>query len=198
MNLYLTDFEREKLERVRVGIAGAGGLGSNVAMHLVRAGIRKFTIADFDVVSVSNLNRQFFFRDQIGKKKVEALKENLLRIESDLDLELADIKLDEVNAAKFFVACDIIVEAFDNVESKAMLARVVVGAGKTLVTASGIGGWGDSNKIKVGRLGPHIITVGDGSSAVGEGGVSPESPRVGIVSAMQANAVIAVLLGLEP
>ena len=198
MNLYLTDFEREKLERVRVGIAGAGGLGSNVAMHLVRAGIRKFTIADFDVVNVSNLNRQFFFRDQIGMKKVEALKENLLRIEPDLDLELADIKLDEVNAAKFFAACDIIVEAFDNVESKAMLARVAVGAGKTLVTASGLGGWGGSNKIKVGRLGPHIITVGDGSSAVGEGGMNPESPRVGIVSAMQANAVIAVLLGLEP
>ena len=197
-NLYLTDFEREKLERARVGIAGAGGLGSNVAMHLVRAGVRKFTIADFDVVNVSNLNRQFFFRDQVGMKKVEALKENLLRIEPCLEIELADIKLDDANTAEFFSACDIVVEAFDNVQSKAMLARAILGGGKTLVVASGLGGWGRSNEIKVGQLGPNIITVGDGSSAVGEDGANPESPRVGIVSAMQANAVVAKLLGLEP
>ena len=61
-NPYLTPAERAVLERARIGIAGAGGLGSNCAMHLVRAGVRRLVVADFDVVGESNLNRQFFFR----------------------------------------------------------------------------------------------------------------------------------------
>ena len=80
-NPYLTPAERAVLERARIGIAGAGGLGSNCAMHLVRAGVRRLVVADFDVVGESNLNRQFFFRDQLGMKKVAALKANLLRID---------------------------------------------------------------------------------------------------------------------
>ena len=80
------------LESARVGIAGAGGLGSNCAMHLVRAGVQHITVVDFDVVNESNLNRQFFFRDQLGQKKVEAIKENLLRIEPDADIRaVADL-----------------------------------------------------------------------------------------------------------
>ena len=102
VNTYLTETEREILEKARIGIAGAGGLGSNCAMHLVRAGLRKFVICDFDVVSASNLNRQFFFRDQIGRKKVAALGENLRRIEPELDLELCDIRLDSESVRKLF------------------------------------------------------------------------------------------------
>ena len=89
MNTYLTKTEREILEDAKVGIAGAGGLGSNCAMHLVRAGVKRLVIADFDVVSESNLNRQFFFRDQLGMKKVEALKANLLRINPEAEVEIA-------------------------------------------------------------------------------------------------------------
>ncbi|MBQ8126560.1 MAG: ThiF family adenylyltransferase, partial [Kiritimatiellae bacterium] len=96
-NLSLTDGERARLEGARVGIAGAGGLGSNCAQHLVRAGVRKFVIADFDTVAESNLNRQFFFRDQIGRKKVDALAENLRRIEPDLELDCRDVKLTPEN-----------------------------------------------------------------------------------------------------
>ena len=87
-NTYLTERERRILENAKVGIAGAGGLGSNCAMHLVRAGVKKLVIADFDVVSESNLNRQFFFRDQLGRKKVDALAENLRRIEPGLELDI--------------------------------------------------------------------------------------------------------------
>ena len=93
-NTYLKDEERAALESARIGIAGAGGLGSNCAMHLVRAGVRHLTVADFDVVNESNLNRQFFFRDQLGQKKVDALKTNLLRIDPEADIRAVDKRLD--------------------------------------------------------------------------------------------------------
>ena len=106
-NTYLAPEERAALESVRVGIAGAGGLGSNCAMHLVRSGVKHITIADFDVVNESNLNRQFFFRDQIGQKKVEAIKANLLRIEPDADIRAVDIRLDASSAREIFADCGI-------------------------------------------------------------------------------------------
>ena len=124
-NTYLTECERRILESARVGIAGAGGLGSNVAMLLVRAGIRKFVIADFDEVNESNLNRQFFFRGQVGEKKVEALARNLRLVEPDLELELCDARLTGGNVAEVFAGCDVVVEAFDAAESKTMLPSVL-------------------------------------------------------------------------
>ena len=125
-NAYLSDRERRILENAVVGIAGAGGLGSNCAMHLVRAGVRRFVIADFDVVGESNLNRQFFFRDQLGRKKVDALAENLRRIESDLELDLRDVRLAPDNIDWTFSGCSVIVEAFDSADAKAMLLHAVL------------------------------------------------------------------------
>ena len=194
-NTYLAPEERAARESARVGIAGAGGLGSNCAMHLVRAGVKHITIADFDVVSESNLNRQFFFRDQLGMKKVEALKTNLLRIEPDADIRIADVRLDADSTRDLFADCAIVVEAFDAVAAKAMLLAALAGSGKRLVTASGLAGWGRSNAMRVRRMG-NIVAVGDGETAVGEG-AAPASPRVGIAAAMQANSVVAMLLGEE-
>ena len=195
-NTYLTPEERAALESVRVGIAGAGGLGSNCAMHLVRSGVKHITISDFDVVNESNLNRQFFFRDQIGQKKVEALKANLLRIEPDADIRIVDTKLDASSTKELFADCTIVVEAFDVVEAKAMILAALAGSGKKLVTASGLAGWGRSNAMKVRKMG-NIVAIGDGETSVGDG-AAPVSPRVGIAAAMQANAVVSLLLGCEP
>ena len=194
-NTYLTPSERAVLEAARVGIAGAGGLGSNCAMHLVRAGVRHLTVVDFDVVNESNLNRQFFFRDQLGLKKVEALKANLLRIDPDADIRSVDLRLDAASALKTFADCDIVVEAFDVVEAKAMLVAALAPSGKRIVTASGLAGWGRSNAMQVRRMG-NIVAVGDGETAVGDN-AAPASPRVGIAAAMQANSVVAMLLGKE-
>ena len=194
-NTYLTSEERAALESARVGIAGAGGLGSNCAMHLVRAGVKHLTIADFDVVNESNLNRQFFFRDQIGQKKVEALKANLLRIEPDADIRIVDTKLDASSTKELFADCTIVVEAFDVVEAKAMILAALAGSGKKLVTASGLAGWGRSNAMRVRKMG-NIVAIGDGETSVGAG-VAPASPRVGIAAAMEANAVVSLLLGCE-
>ena len=194
-NTYLTPSERAVLEAARVGIAGAGGLGSNCAMHLVRAGVRHLTVVDFDVVNESNLNRQFFFRDQLGLKKVEALKANLLRIDPGADIRSVDLRLDAASARETFADCDIVVEAFDVVEAKAMLVAALAPSGKRIVTASGLAGWGRSNAMQVRRMG-NIVAVGDGETAVGES-AAPASPRVGIAAAMQANSVVAMLLGEE-
>ena len=195
-NTYLTPEERAALESVRVGIAGAGGLGSNCAMHLVRSGVKHITIVDFDVVNESNLNRQFFFRDQIGQKKVEAIKANLLRIEPDADIRAVDMRLDASSAREVFADCGIVVEAFDAVDAKVMLVSAFASSGKKLVTASGLAGWGRSNAMRVRKMG-SIVAIGDGETSVGDG-AAPVSPRVGIAAAMEANAVVSLLLGCEP
>ena len=195
-NPYLMPEERAVFDRVRVGVAGAGGLGSNCAMHLVRAGIRHLVVADFDVVSESNLNRQFFFRDQVGMKKVDALKANLLRIDPEADIEAVDAKLDAASARELFEACDIVVEAFDVAEAKTMILSTLMPLGMRLVTASGLAGWGKSNAMRVRKMGANVVVVGDGETGVATD-VAPVSPRVGIAAAMEANAVVAWLLGKE-
>ena len=194
VNTYLNARERRILESAVVGIAGAGGLGSNCAMHLVRAGVKKLVIADFDVVGESNLNRQFFFRDQLGRKKVDALAENLRRIEPDLSLDLRDVRLAPDNIDWTFSGCSVIVEAFDSADAKAMLLHALLPLGKPIVSASGIAGWGRSLAIGQRRIGKNLILIGDTSSDVSNG-LAPFSPRVGIAAAMEANAVVSLLLG---
>ena len=197
-NPLLTDAERAALEGAKVGVAGAGGLGSNCAAHLVRSGVKRLVVADFDVVSESNLNRQFYFRDQLGRKKVDALAENLRRIEPELDLTLVDERLDASRALELFADCDVVVEAFDVADAKAMLVAAMLPTGKRIVTASGMAGWGRSNAMRLRRMGSRLVAVGDGESEVGVAGGRPHSPRVGIAAAMQANAVVALILGREP
>lgn len=195
-NPYLTPAERAVLEKVRIGVAGAGGLGSNCAMHLVRSGIRHLVVADFDVVGESNLNRQFFFRDQLGMKKVDALKANLLRIDPEVDVQAVDVRLDAASTRELFEDCDIVVEAFDVVEAKTMILSTLMPLGMRLVTASGLAGWGKSNAMRVRKMGANVVVVGDGETGVATD-VAPASPRVGIAAAMEANAVVAWLLGKE-
>ncbi|MPM55743.1 hypothetical protein SDC9_102540 [bioreactor metagenome] len=197
-NLNLSPAERAVLETAVVGIAGAGGLGSNCAAHLVRAGVRRLVIADFDTVAPGNLNRQFFFRDQIGCRKVEALKENLLRIEPDLELEMHDLRIDGDNIHALFASCAVVAEAFDAAAAKTMLLRELLPTGKTVVSVSGIAGWGRSGALKLRRVGANLILIGDLERGVDPGShLYPASPRVGIAAAMQANSIVATLLKQE-
>ena len=196
-NTYLTERERHILENAKVGIAGAGGLGSNVAMLLVRAGMKKLVIADFDIVNESNLNRQFFFRRQLGEKKIAALAENLRMIEPDLDLSLHDVRLTPENTDFVFAGCNVVVEAFDSAEAKAMLLHSLLPTGKPIVSATGLAGWGRSNDIRVRKVGRNLILVGDQTRDVRDG-FAPVGVRVGIVAAMQANSVVSLLLGEDP
>jgi sulfur carrier protein ThiS adenylyltransferase len=109
------------------GIAGAGGLGSNVAAALVRSGIGKLIIADFDTVSLPNLNRQFYFAAQTGMKKCNALKENLLAINPLARIEVHDCRVTPQNASAIFSECNIVVEAFDSAEEKSWFAEYMTG-----------------------------------------------------------------------
>ena len=193
-NTYLTDRERSILENAKVGIAGAGGLGSNVAMLLVRAGMKKLVIADFDTVNESNLNRQFFFRHQLGEKKIDALAANLHLIEPALTLELHDVRLSPENADWVFAGCQIIVEALDSADGKAMLLHALLPLGKPVVSAMGLAGWGRSNDIRVRKVGRNLILVGDQTRDVRDG-FAPVGVRVTIAAAMQANSVVSLLLG---
>ena len=138
-------FSGEELKRIagtRIGIAGAGGLGSNCAMNLVRCGFVRFIIVDFDVVEESNLNRQFYFANQIGKPKVDALKENLMRINPDLSIKTYQLKLDKHNMGTIFQPCHAVVEAFDKPECKAEMTEAFMATDKLLVCASGLAGFG--------------------------------------------------------
>ena len=110
----------DKLKGKDIFIAGAGGLGSNVAMLLVKAGADRLSIIDFDSIEPANINRQFYFRDQVGMKKVKALKENLLRINPDINIAIADVRMTSDNSDDVIpVKPDIILECFDGAESKA-------------------------------------------------------------------------------
>ena len=168
-NTYLTERERRILENAKVGIAGAGGLGSNVAMLLVRAGMKRLVIADFDTVNESNLNRQFFFRHQLGEKKIDALAANLHLIEPELMLELHDVHLSLDNVDRVFAGCQAIVEALDSAEGKAMLLHALLPIGKPVVSAIGLAGWGRSNDIRVRKVGRNLILVGDQTRDVRDG-----------------------------
>lgn len=198
MNLdpYNTPEQRAKLQAARIGIAGAGGLGSNCAHHLVRAGVARLKIVDFDTVSESNLNRQFYFPDQLGRVKVEALRDNLLRLNPELEIEVVRCKLTPDNIVETFAGCDIVVEAFDVAENKHMLITRLLPTGKKIVGASGLGGFGASNDIKINTYGSNLWIIGDLTRGVG-GDCQPHSPRVGIAAAMQANTVAALILGEE-
>ncbi len=190
-------FSAEQLARiaaVRVGIAGAGGLGSNCAQMLVRSGFTQLTIADFDVVEAANLNRQFFFPDQLGRPKVEALRENLLRLNPDLRANFVNRRIDADNAPETFAGCDVIVEAFDRAEYKKMLAEVFYNAVPLYISASGLGGWGNSDSITVRRVNSRFYLVGDSVTEANEA-APPCAPRVHIAAAKQADLVLAYALG---
>lgn len=181
------------LRKATVGIAGCGGLGSNAAVMLTRAGVGHLVVVDHDIVAPENLNRQHFFQDQIGKPKVEAIGETLKRINPDLDYVSYQVKLIPVNIPHLFKNVDVLIEAFDDAEQKAMLIETWTNLHnkKPLIAASGVAGYGKCEDIKINRMG-ELIIVGDLCSPLSEGLIAP---RVMIVSAIQANLAIEYLLG---
>ena len=182
-----------KIENFTIGIAGAGGLGSNCALNLVRSGFKHFVICDFDVVEPSNLNRQFYFQDQLGMPKVEALAANLRRINPDMEITSLPIKITSGNARETFAGCDVIVEAFDRAEAKRMLVEAFYSSGKFLVAASGLAGWGNADAIMTLQVHDYFYMVGDLVSEVGTD-KPPCAPRVNIAAAKQADLILELAL----
>lgn len=151
---------------MKIGIAGVGGIGSNVAMHLVRSGVTNLKFGDFDKIEKSNLNRQFYFENQIGEYKAKALVENLTKI-SQGKYEYEIIKFDESNIRDFFSDCDILVEGFDKKECKQMFVEELYDGKRLTITVSGIGGV-DSSDIQIIRRMKNLYMVGDMKSDISE------------------------------
>lgn len=181
------------LASVRVGIAGAGGLGSNCAALLARSGIRAFTIVDFDRVESSNLNRQFYFTEDLGQFKVEALGRRLRALDDGLDLRLINRRLEADNIAGIFADCAVVVEALDEAAHKAVLCNALAGRA-FLVCASGLGGFGKP-ALSVRRLGKSMVCVGDFVTEA-DGDNPPLAPRVLQAAALQADLVLEHILAL--
>jgi len=189
----------DHLKNFRVGIAGAGGLGSNCAAALARSGIGTIVIVDFDRVEQSNLSRQFYFSGQTGMMKTDALKENLLRIRPEIKILAFQVKLDRENIQSVFAGCDVIVEAFDSSDMKEMIIESVQKElpGVPLVVGSGLAGWGRNEIIKFRKIDETLYLCGDEMTETSDD-LPPLAPRVGIVANMQANTVVDILLRISP
>lgn len=181
------------LEKATVGIAGAGGLGSNIAVALSRIGIGKLIIADFDVVEPSNLNRQQFFMKQLGEPKVKALKDTLLKINPYQKLDCHNVKITADNIKDIFKDCTILIEAFDRAEEKTMLIKEGIALGKTIIAASGVAGYGDNDSIITKKVNDRFYVVGDFENEA-RPGLGLMAPRVMIAAAKQANLAVELLL----
>ncbi len=186
---------RSHLSKFRVGIAGAGGLGSNCAVALARSGVGTLIIADYDIIEAPNLNRQYYFTDQIGQMKTIALKENISRINPNVSVIAHQKRLDKFNIPEIFSGCNIIVEAFDSSDMKEMLIETVQTKmpGIPLIIGSGMAGWGNSELIRYRKIDNTLYVCGDESTEVSED-IPPMAPRVGMVASMQANVVIELLM----
>jgi len=189
----------EKLRNTCIGIAGCGGLGSNCAMALARAGVGRLVIADFDTVTPENLGRQYYFRDQVGQKKVLALQENIRRVDPGIDVQVHDVCLGPDEVLHIFKDCQVIVEAFDRADMKLMIIETVSERfpDKFIIAGSGLAGYGANNALRTRRLG-NLFVCGDETSEVTPE-LPPLAPRVGVVAAMQANQVLEIVMDdMEP
>jgi sulfur carrier protein ThiS adenylyltransferase len=184
-----------KFSRAVIGIAGLGGLGSRVAWALARLFPAKLIIADFDVVELSNMNRQEYFLEQIGLPKVNATRDNIQKINPYVAVETHQVRLTPENIPQVFGQAHIIAECFDKPDQKQMLVETVLNKMKNaaVVSVSGLAGYGRSNAILTRKLSPRHILVGDLESASGPGrGLM--APRVGVAAYHQANAIVELIV----
>lgn len=186
---------RMNLKKSSVGIAGVGGLGSNIAVSLARAGIGRLVIVDFDKVEESNLNRQYYFFDQIGMYKVEALKKTLFRINKSLKVEVLNYRLMKNKMDKPFHNVDVVVEALDKAETKTMFIEEIMQKLPEIpiVGCSGVAGYGHSDRIITKKL-RNLYLVYDEEARDSDVDVLM-APRVILMANWQANLVLEILLG---
>ena len=177
-------------------IAGLGGLGSNVAYSLARIGVGHLHLIDFDVVDITNLNRQQYFMEHIGMPKTDALKSLLLKINPYLDIRTDCVKVTEANLKELFEDAQIVCEAFDNPEAKAMLVNGILEyfPEKKLVSATGMAGYESSNTICTKRMMKNFYLCGDRVTEPTYGN-GLMAPRVAICAAHEANMITRLLLG---
>lgn len=185
----------EKMKAAHVGIAGLGGLGSNIATALARSGIGHLTLVDFDTVELSNINRQAYTLSHIGMAKTKALSEIIRGINPFCEITAHNARVDEHNCAALFADCGIVCEAFDGAESKSMLVNTLLSANKAvkIISGNGMAGFGRANEIKTKKLSERLYVCGDFSTDVADGeGLT--AARVIICAGHQASKVCELVL----
>lgn len=187
---------QNKISTARVAVCGLGGLGSNIAIALARAGVGHLHLIDFDRVDLTNLNRQQYAVGQLGQYKTDALRETLSLVSPYCDVTCDTIQVTEENLPDLLKAEDYICEAFDRAEAKAMLVSGVLEhfPEKYLVAASGLAGLGSANTIQTRRVSKRFYLCGDGTSdsSVGLGLVAS---RVLVCAAHEANMILRLIAG---
>ena len=186
----------KRFSSATVAVCGLGGLGSNIAIALARAGIGKLILIDFDRVDITNLHRQQYKANQIGRYKTAALAENLLEIAPYTEVKTVTVKITEDNFRDFLKDVDIVCEAFDNAESKAMLVNSVLEQLPEcyLVAASGMAGMDTPNTIKTRKIMKRFYLCGDEVSDVAST-IGLVAPRVMLCAAHQAHTILRILAG---
>jgi sulfur carrier protein ThiS adenylyltransferase len=184
-----------KLKTKTIGIAGLGGLGSNAAISLARAGIGTLILIDFDRVELSNLNRQAYFLENLGMYKTDAIADIIFRINPYINLILKQTTITEQNCMDLFADANLVIEAVDDAESKEMIIETILTESKTMpvIAGSGMAGYGKNSTITETKIG-RLILMGDDISEV-KPGIPLMAPRVALVSSMQVNAALEILLG---
>lgn len=185
---------QKKLSETSVAVCGLGGLGSNTAIALARAGVGHLHIIDFDKVDISNINRQQYFINQTGQYKTDAMYDNLLKIMPYCDIKKTCIKLTENNICEILENDNIICEAFDDAEAKAELVNCVLEKmpEKYLVACSGMAGLSSSNTIKTKKITGKFYICGDGESDISDG-MGLVASRVMVCAGHQAHMVIRII-----
>jgi len=186
---------KKKLKKSSVGIAGAGGLGSNAAISLARSGIGRLAIVDFDKVEKSNLNRQYYFTNQIGKVKVKALKDNIKKVNPSVKVDIYKEKLTKGSMEKHFKDVDIIIEALDNAEMKTAFVEEIMHKFPKIpvIAASGVAGYGYSDRIVTKHLG-NLYMVYDADAKSSDDDILM-APRVCLMANWEANLALELILG---
>ncbi|OGS40359.1 MAG: thiamine biosynthesis protein ThiF [Euryarchaeota archaeon RBG_13_31_8] len=186
---------KKKLKNSTVGIAGLGGLGSNAAISLARAGVGKFVLVDFDKVEEKNLDRQYYFLDQVGKLKVDATKDNIKKISTNVNVKTFNMKLIKGSMEKPFKDVDVVIEALDNAETKAAFIEEILTKlkDKPIVAASGVAGYGHSDRIVTKKLGNLCMCYDELAKSSDDDILM--APRVILMANWEANLVIEILLG---
>lgn len=185
-----------RFDAARVAVCGLGGLGSNVAIALARAGVGHLHLLDFDRVEPSNLNRQQYLADQVGLAKADALRANIAAINPYCDVVAHTLRIAPDNIATLFAADDIVCEAFDRADQKAMLVSGVMEAfpTKPIVAASGMAGLDSANAISTVRISKRLYVCGDRATDV-EDGLGLFGARVLVCAAHQATMILRLLDG---
>lgn len=189
---------QKKFDAARVAVCGLGGLGSNIAVALARAGVGHLHLIDFDMVEPSNLNRQQYAAAQVGIPKAEALHDNIAAINPYCEVKAETVRIADGNIAALFADDDIVCEAFDSAEEKAMLVSGVMEAfpDKPVVAASGMAGLASANAITTKRVSRRLYVCGDGTTDMDDG-LGLYGARVLVCAAHQATMALRIIDGQQ-